>query len=216
MAIEFYTGMAEVPSFTPPAISTISLWYVNLGWNAVFNRLVGNADAYEIKVDSVAYTIYNELCKGTNTAGTFVVPGGIWTHIVCTANSTTGAGACYVNGALDYSSTLHSTAPGAGIFGIGGRYGSALSFAVGILEDVRMYNRVLSAGEIKTLYACHGTDGIISGLLHRWILFTKGGAGADGVGGDNIMDTLKATANIMGGDGFYWGGKNAYRKRAGS
>lgn len=206
--------MAEVPSFTPPANSTISLWYVNLGWDALFNRLFGNADAYEIKLDGVAHTIYNELCKGTNTAGTSVVTGGTWTHIACTANSTTGAGSCYVNGVLDYATTLHTTAPGAGILGIGGRYGSE-QVAIGILEDVRMYNRVLSAGEIQTLYSCHGTDGIISGLLHRWILHTKGGAGADGVGGDNIMDTLKATANVEDGDAYYWGGKNAYRRRAG-
>jgi hypothetical protein len=40
----------------------------------------------------------------------------------------------------------------------------------GIIEDVRIYNRALSAAEVQTIYAARGRDDIIYGLLHRWLL----------------------------------------------
>jgi hypothetical protein len=47
----------------------------------------------------------------------------------------------------------------------------------GRIEDARVYNRILSAQEIATIYACRGHDGIASGLRGRWLL---SGEGADG------------------------------------
>ncbi len=40
----------------------------------------------------------------------------------------------------------------------------------GLLEDVRIYDRVLTDAECATIHACKGTDGITHGLLHRWTL----------------------------------------------
>jgi len=40
----------------------------------------------------------------------------------------------------------------------------------GWIEDARLYNRILSANEIATIYAQQGTDGIVSGLLGRYML----------------------------------------------
>jgi len=216
VAIEFYTGMAEVPSFTPLNICTVSLWYVELGWNVGgFNRVFGTADAWEIKIFGDApHTVVNELCLQTGTESTGVVLAGTWLHIACTVDQSTGAWRTYLDGVLDCSGTGHTTAASGSTLGIGGRYGG-VGVANGILEDVRIYNRVLSAGEIMTLYALDGCDAIRSGLVNRWIMHTKGGAGSTGVGGDNIYDEVgKKTANVMGGDAFYWGGRKHFIKRA--
>jgi hypothetical protein len=45
-------------------------------------------------------------------------------------------------------------------------YGDRVN-ALGQFHDFRIYNRVLTANEIQTIYACAGTDGIVSGLTLR-------------------------------------------------
>ena len=40
----------------------------------------------------------------------------------------------------------------------------------GIIEEVRMYERALSAAEVATMYAAKGNDDIIHKLAHRWLL----------------------------------------------
>jgi len=39
----------------------------------------------------------------------------------------------------------------------------------GNIEDVRLYNRILSAAEIQTIYVSKGIDGIFNGLVGRWV-----------------------------------------------
>lgn len=43
----------------------------------------------------------------------------------------------------------------------------------GKLFDVRVYNRALGANEIATIYASRGRDGIVDGLVGRWLLNEK-------------------------------------------
>jgi hypothetical protein len=40
----------------------------------------------------------------------------------------------------------------------------------GRIQDLRMYNRALSAGEMGTIYAARGHDNLLYGLIHRWKL----------------------------------------------
>jgi hypothetical protein len=51
----------------------------------------------------------------------------------------------------------------------------------GIVEDVRMYDRALSLGEVQTIYAARGGDDIVQGLSHRWLL-NEGPAGQAATG----------------------------------
>jgi len=39
----------------------------------------------------------------------------------------------------------------------------------GLLDDFRYYNRVLTANEIATIYACQGADSIFYGAVNRWL-----------------------------------------------
>lgn len=57
-------------------------------------------------------------------------------------------------------------------FTIGGRPDGTSVFD-GILEDIRVYNRNLSAAEMKTIFACRGHDGIVDGLVSRWLMNEK-------------------------------------------
>ena len=57
----------------------------------------------------------------------------------------------------------------------------------GKLDDVRIYNRNLSAGEMQTLYAAEGRDGIVEGLISRW-LFNEGAEGVTLSGSGSVKD----------------------------
>ncbi|MDD3927278.1 MAG: LamG domain-containing protein [bacterium] len=45
-----------------------------------------------------------------------------------------------------------------------------LYLLAGVLDDLRIYSRALSAAEIQTIHACNGHDGIVQGLVGRWLL----------------------------------------------
>jgi hypothetical protein len=58
---------------------------------------------------------------------------------------------------------------------------------VGISDDIRIYNRILSDPEIQTIYACQGTDGIVYGLQARYLMNART-AGYVCVGGETAYD----------------------------
>ena len=66
---------------------------------------------------------------------------------------------------------------------IGRRADGGSSFD-GLIGDVRIYNRVLSATEIATIHAAQGNDGIVYGLLGRWLL----NEAAEGTASGSVMD----------------------------
>lgn len=57
----------------------------------------------------------------------------------------------------------------------------------GKLDDCRIYNRNLSAAEILTIFHSHGRDGIVDGLVSRW-LTNEGSPGTVPSGADVIRD----------------------------
>lgn len=52
-----------------------------------------------------------------------------------------------------------------------------------LIEDVRIYNRALSAAEIQTIYFARGTDNIVENLIGRWF-----GLGVVGTNAGNQSD----------------------------
>lgn len=55
----------------------------------------------------------------------------------------------------------------------------------GWMEDVRVYDRILSADEIKTVYYAKGGDSLLTGLKGRWLL--REGPPAQTASGNNSM-----------------------------
>ncbi len=76
-------------------------------------------------------------------------PENAWYHVLATADST--GHRLYVNGSLVASDTVAFSAPTAGPW-IVGRYDYGAYFG-GTIDDVRVYNRGLSVGEVQTIYA---------------------------------------------------------------
>jgi hypothetical protein len=93
--------------------------------------------------------------SGTATATEFwssiSIPGNIWQHVAVTYDGATWS--FYLTGKLGASSTAAS-APAAGTNLYLGYtpWGTAYYPFGGLIDDVRIYNRVLSAAEVSALY----------------------------------------------------------------
>lgn len=187
---------------------TISLWVkmdnINLGGGGVTSQMlfaVGDKDdalsllsVYFNGDDKDTYAFCGEAgVVGYNHGFTgdsdFVV--GDWTHIVLVQNGTSPV--LYQNGAGPYAiagggtpSCWASTVLGIDSVTLGGRISSNVLTQplAGSLDDVRIYNRALSAAEITTLYATRPamvnvspTSRLTSGLVGYWTFDGKDTSG---------------------------------------
>jgi hypothetical protein len=140
----------------------------------------GRANVYTIVVADSADTDTARVESATNMA-----VSNIWTYVCATyvANSSTGL-RLYINGAQDANSPVSTTAisaidAGSNFLRIGNRTDNN-GFFRGAIDDVRVYNRALSASEILQLYnegatkfnvsvpAAKPTTGLYSGLVGYW------------------------------------------------
>jgi hypothetical protein len=121
------------------------------------------------------------------TAATGTCVPNVWQHIFVTYNSS-GAMILYINGtsaATATSANLDShTYSNAIIMGSGGAYYS------GDISDVRVYNRTLSANEVRSIYYGIGTR---SGLVGYYPLAgTAGTYNADFSGNGNFANAINS------------------------
>ncbi len=108
--------------------------------------------------------------NGSRIPSNQVNDGGEY-HIVMTWDSSTGTCNVYQNGVLitsggtttgDITNTFSSLAR---VEDTGG----TPRYLDGTLDDVRVYDRVLTAAEAAAIHAQHGGDSIVYGLVHRWL-----------------------------------------------
>lgn len=110
---------------------------------------------------------------------------GAWHHIVITRDSTTGTMTVYLDGVFSGSATSPSGAKTTAFQSIGRceDTGASPEEYDGLLDDVRLYDRELTAAEVATIYASRGTDGIVDGLRDRYLLNEQSpGTAAGGAG----------------------------------
>jgi hypothetical protein len=99
-----------------------------------------------------------------------VINTGVEFHVVMTWDSATGANQMFINGVL-YATSTTGTGDVTNVF-----YriasiedtGATPTYFDGLLDDVRIYNRILSAAEISALFAQHGGDDVREGLVTRY------------------------------------------------
>src|SRR3989344_3591012 len=100
------------------------------------------------------------LSDGSTTANsaTNSVTNNKW-NFICGTRDTSGTANLYVNGTLSGTANQSSGTPTAGIASV--RIGGAVTgggYLIGSIDDLRIYNRVLSVGEIAELYAYPGEN----------------------------------------------------------
>ena len=144
-------------------------------------RFFGSDNDFEI-VKNGSDLIDADILEGVNNAVSSTVVGtGTWYHIVVAYDGTADTSNLYINGVLEDTGEATGTPPTPDTLGIGARDGTG-SEHEGTLDDVRIYNRVLTAQQVGALYAL-GTNDVTSGLVGYWELNeTSGSSIADSAG----------------------------------
>jgi hypothetical protein len=108
---------------------------------------------------------------------TTVLTRGPWFHVVGMIDYAENFGYLYIDGELDLAGALTNTlgaAATANTNSLAARWGAHEGTGAGdqgmsgLIEDGRLYSRILGPAEIKTIYTGEGKDGIVDGLLHRY------------------------------------------------
>jgi hypothetical protein len=119
---------------------------------------------------------------------------GVWSFIAGTWDYVNRRITLYLNTSSDQSPLLTSWTSGncsntnSVANTLGNQDSSVGNFPLsGMAEDLRIYNRILSAGELQTILACRGCDKIILGLRARY-LFNSLPSGTVCAGGEITYD----------------------------
>ncbi|MDH3629517.1 MAG: DNRLRE domain-containing protein [Gammaproteobacteria bacterium] len=150
--------------FTPPPVGTVSFWMKVPGSPASHGRILGLDDTWEIRhvttgtPDGIAYGLVFDLgVTGVNTEFVTTVTVDTpdqWYFVAATYDTNTDAYQVYLDGVLHKSGTYPSAlaVPAANPLSLGTRTGSS-NYFTGTLDDVQIYDRILSAGEIAEFYS---------------------------------------------------------------
>lgn len=150
-------------NFRPPPAGSVAFWMRVPGAPSSEGQVLGLDDAWEIRHvdDGVPGVIESGLVFDLGIAGSndeFVTTEALdepnrWYFVVATYDAESNAYQVYLDSELDNSGVFSSglSMPDSNLLSLGRRTGSNDDF-VGALDDVRIYNYVLSADEIGELY----------------------------------------------------------------
>lgn len=134
-------------------------------------------------------------------SGATALSPGSWRHVVATLDYATKTPKMYINGvnfALTGTNNLSGTATSA-TNTVAAKFCCSIANNIserylGLIEDVRLYQRIISIGEAMTMYTAKGMDGIVQGLAMRYPLNDQG-EGQTAVGPINIgsIDRITGT-----------------------
>lgn len=124
----------------------------NNGWAVAMDRAYSNCTDGKICV-----WLYNGVTGGDYAVHTYDFPVDIWTHWVVTYSITSGAINMYINGAIASSSIISyypdtSSSAESSINRGSSGWSPSDMYLNGGIDDVRVYNRVLSSAEVSEIY----------------------------------------------------------------
>lgn len=114
------------------------------------NTTTGMIGIYNYDADTLATNEYAYYTGGSVFGSNYEVVTGQWAHIVFTWNSDNTA-TWYINGVQTRSASFTATSNANIEFRIGGR-ASSDAFYNGLVDEIRIYNRALSAAEVADIY----------------------------------------------------------------
>jgi hypothetical protein len=186
MSLNFTTQASSYrTSGTFPEVDIGSICYwVNLDVVGGNRRIVGTDTSWESRLDSSSNMLH-EYRQGGTVKSTTVFNTGTWYHVVFSWDGSTKQ--VYVNGVKEVDTTDSNASTGNDtLLSLGTSTHSPTQGLDGTLEDVRIYNRVLTDKEIGVIYNGSGRDGIFNGLQNWW----KMTSGAFGVDVTQIIDLV--------------------------
>lgn len=156
---------------------TVSMW-LRVDSTSGTRRPGGNTGAWESRSSGGSLVLTSDHLQSGSLVTVTLNAIGNFTHVVFVQDVTNGDRFAYADGVLQNQNLSASFAgPQNAILTIGESPGGAGQGWNGVIADFRVFDRVLSAGEIQTLYACRGTDGLVAdSLLYHLNDGPEGGA----------------------------------------
>jgi hypothetical protein len=218
--------VADHPSLDCTSAVTVSAWFyprsLNGGWHVIAAKGIGNNSNYGLWHDGSKFTITFATSGWINHYTNQTYSPGRWYHLVGILDSANNNARLYVDGQLDIDNQTETTDTPSNNdpFYITADYGG--NWADGIIDDVRVYNRALSADEVTRLYnigkgvvtAAPQQNKLTTGLVGYWsfngkdisgtIAYDRSGNGYNGT----ISGATKAIGKLGQALNFDEGGNN--------
>lgn len=210
-AIRFNGAESLDTNFTPPNIFSLSMWYLpdaNQADNAGLFSTYGFGNFNGLYISRASGASAQEFYRfdGNQSGSLPASPAGVWTHLLVTSDGSEIR--FYKNGQL--AATSVGTTTHAGTLFLGDSRFNGRFFA-GALDETQVFNRVLSAQEIKTIFA-KGSAGQCATCTPKPasnVLWLKGEGNANDSSGNGINGSLQngaaATAAGIIGQAFTMG-----------
>lgn len=170
MAISFAAGAEYIQTagnFAELDTATICLW-IRPDSVSGNNRILGTDTAWEARFSGT--TLLHEFRQNVQPTITTVFATGTWYHLAFTFDGTNKG--AYVDGTADPAPAVLANG-GTGTtnpLAVGSANWNLSQGMDGTLEDLRIYNRVLSQKEVQLIYEGNGQDNLLLGLQHWWTL----------------------------------------------
>ncbi len=174
---------------------TVEAWVNLSSYNSNYQRIAekkSGSSGYdlEVNISSDVHTARFNLWNGTQTSvdSNVSIPTGTWTHIVGTfeRNGQNNTAKIYVNGNLE--STHTSVTPDsimgastANLF-IGAASGGSGNYLLGFIDEVKIYNRALSADAVRDNYQNNWSCNVTAPIV----------VNTPGACGNNVVDANEA------------------------
>lgn len=158
-----YVQITNAPNLTPGSI-TVDAW-IKPDRVDQFHRIVSKGQAmYDLFIGPAGLLrcILNPqslgfpCCGADVPIGAVTIPPRVWSHVACTWDAATGQGRVHLNGqqaggTLDLADN-NPLRPTSGDLFIGRAWFGSLSFFDGLIDEVEIFNRALSAAEIQAIF----------------------------------------------------------------
>ena len=207
-AVRFNGGSDKITlgSLATGTTYTLSLW-VNATGSGLYNGLIteSNSKGFFYNNSTGYPTLY---FSGANHSFSSTLPLNQWVHLVVANNA--GNATFYMNGAMSGTTT---SAPSLSVVQLGSDLSNET--LTGSLDEVRIYNRALSADEVAKLYQTTAPDNPDTGLVGYWpfngpdvagtTAFDRSGKGNNGTLTNSPTKTIGKV-----GQAFSFNGTNQY------
>ncbi len=170
--------------FDPPAEGTITFWYRYDAEPTTHSRFLGTGGNWEARAwtDDFVYFDIGGPDGGQIRMASTAVTVDQWRHVAITYSSDNDTYTIYLDGQLDSTGSHAISDDAAATMTLGHRTGANTNHRfVGALDDVRIYNRELTAAEVTEIY----------GLVGHWMLDEASGTIAD----DSTLNNNDGTHN---------------------